>query len=158
MYYLIVTISVKLPIYWTHFLVNSNSWFVLCVKKINNHLLLTRRNGSSTFNIAFCMFLWSNCYVIFTVLPETQELYLLAISRWSVPKTRRKKIGKLTFETILIDTKLPNAPRNSDMPVFGNSMFRLPFLVSLIVHVIHFFTVLYRPTQHVPAMPCFYIA
>ncbi len=40
-------------------------------------------------------FLWSYCYSIFTVLLETQKLYLPAISRWSVHKTLRKKYGNL---------------------------------------------------------------
>ncbi len=89
----------------THFLKNVNSWFILhCKKLITTHTsqCVTTRNGSSIFNTAFCKFLWSDRYTIFTVLPETQKLYLPAISRRLVHKMRRKKIGKLTFETTLV--------------------------------------------------------
>ncbi len=56
----------------------------------------TTCNSSSIFNTAFCMFLWSDCYTIFTVLPETQKLYFFAMSHWSVLKTPREKKNKET--------------------------------------------------------------
>ncbi len=52
------------------------------VKKTNNHA--TKHTGSSIFNTPFCTFFWSDCYTIFTVLAETQKLYLPAILHWSV--------------------------------------------------------------------------
>ncbi len=71
----------------THFPMNFNSWFVLNGKKrITERTLqgVTTHNGSSIFNTVFRIFLWNDCYAIFTVLPETQKLGLPAISRWSV--------------------------------------------------------------------------
>ncbi len=89
-------------------LLNFNSWFVLGSKR-NEEVCATTRHGSCIFNTAFCTFLWNDCYKIFTVLPETQKLYLLAISHWSAHKTR-KKIGKLTFKTTLVFWKWQSAP------------------------------------------------
>ncbi len=62
----------------------------------------TTRNGSTIFNTACCTFLWSDCHIIFTVFPETQNLYFPAILHWSVHKTPRKKTGKLTFEKTVV--------------------------------------------------------
>ncbi len=84
----------------THFPMNFNSWFVLGGKKWITACTLqstTTCNGSSIFNTAFCTFLWSNCYIIFTVLSETQKLYRLAISHWSVYKILRKKNWETYF-------------------------------------------------------------
>ncbi len=45
----------------------------------------TTHDGSFIFNATFCTFLWSDCYTI--LLPETQKLYLPAISPWSNRET-----------------------------------------------------------------------
>ncbi len=80
-----------------------NSWFVWAVKK----RITTRAqgtticNGCSIFTTAVCMFLWSDCYTIFTVLPETEKLYLPAISHWSIYKMPRKKLGNLPLRRSL---------------------------------------------------------
>ncbi len=62
-------------------------------------------NGSTIFNTVFCIFLWSDCYVIFTVLLKTKKLYLPAISSWSIHKMPREKIRKLTFKMTLNSKK-----------------------------------------------------
>ncbi len=58
------------------------------------------RNYSSIFNTVFCTCLWSDCHVIFTVLQETQKLYLHAVSHWLVHKTLRKKKRNLILRRL----------------------------------------------------------
>ncbi len=90
----------------THFPLNFSSWFVLGGKKqITAHLFARCDNIQQQLHFQFCMFLWSDCYTVFTVLLETQKLYLLSISRWSVHKMPWKKIRKLTFKKTLIKYK-----------------------------------------------------
>ncbi len=73
-------------------------WVAKKTKKCTTRKLrLHAINGCSIFNNVFYMFLWSNCYTIFTVLPETQKLYLPAISHWSVHKIPRKKNRETYF-------------------------------------------------------------
>ncbi len=79
-------------------LLNFNSWFVLDERKMDNCAHLARRNYAQWelhFNTALCTFLWSDCHVILTVLPETQKLYLPAILHCLVHKTSRKKVENL---------------------------------------------------------------
>ncbi len=51
----------------------------------------TTRNDSSICSTVFCTLLWSGCYTIFTVLPETQKLHLPAISHWSLYTEKKNR-------------------------------------------------------------------
>ncbi len=74
------------------------------VKKMNTHTHLARGDYTQWQLHFYCVLyiFASDCHVIFTVLPETQKLYLTAISHWAIHKMPEKKIGKLIFETTLI--------------------------------------------------------
>ncbi len=86
-------------------LLNFNSWFLLGGRKMNNCAHLVRCSYTQwKLHFQYCILHIFVKHLLhnFTVFPETQKLYLPAISHWSVHKTRRKKIGKLTFETTLV--------------------------------------------------------
>ncbi len=73
---------------------SSNSWFVLAGKRrittCTSQGAITH-NGRFIFNTAFHTFLWSNCYTIFTVLPETQNYISLQFHVDWFTKCREKK-------------------------------------------------------------------
>ncbi len=135
----------------THFPMNYNSRFVFGIKKTNTHCTwqgLTTHNGSSIFNTVFCKFLWSDCHLIFTVLPEIQKLYLTEISHWSVHKMLRKKIGKLTFETTPIYATLIRWRRGEDSIFEVRMIFRIIFWLSHPLFHFHFYSNEYHKITH----------
>ncbi len=101
----IICTDIQLP-YTKH----TSSWITTTdlfwvFKKKNNLAHIERHNyvhRQLHFKTAVCTFSWSDCCTNFTVLPETQKLYIPSISYWSVHKTPRKKMGKLTFETTIV--------------------------------------------------------
>ncbi len=100
----IIYIDIQLPYTeLTSLWISTADLFRAVKKQITAYVIqdATTCNSSSIFHKMFCTFLWSDCYTIFTVLPETQKLYPCNFTLIG-SQNAEKKIRKLIFETTLI--------------------------------------------------------